>query len=77
MSDFEEIFGKTADKMTEGEFKMAVLGTLHEISERLDNINGKVKCIPRHDKMIWAGTTIIPFIVGWLIYISKQMFGIK
>ncbi len=49
MPDFEEIFGKAADEMTEGEFKIAVLGILHDICSQLKEINGRTKCVPRHE----------------------------
>jgi len=59
MPNFEEIYGKPADEMTEGEFKMATLGILNSIVEqqtrfekaivkRLDITNGKVKCVDTH-----------------------------
>lgn len=77
MSDFEIIFGKPASEMDEGEFKMAVQSSFHALFERLDNINGKTACIPRHDKLIWVGTGITPFLLAWLIYLTKKLFGVS
>ena len=73
---WEEKFGKPANEMDEGERWVAISSVLYGIEQRLDEMNGKVKLISRHDKMIWAGTGIIPILFGWLCYISKRLFGI-
>ncbi len=55
MPDFESIYGKDPATMDEGEYKIAVFGYLHALNEsmeginkRLDETNGKVRCIPQH-----------------------------
>lgn len=47
--DFEKEYGKPAGKMSAAEFRMATLNQLHDINEHLDDLNGKTKCIPRHE----------------------------
>lgn len=70
MPDFEEIYGKKADEMTEGEYRIAVIGLLDGICKRLDITNGKVKCIETHRvyfKLLggFIGGIIFPLLV-WL-----------
>jgi len=79
MPDFSEIYGKPADEMTEGEFKIAVIGFLHGIDEHLKELNGRTKCIPRHEwyfKIIGiiSGTGLTAFI-GWLVYNLLRYIG--
>ncbi len=71
MPNFEDIYGKTAGKMDEGEFKIAVLGLLDLIIKRLDVTNGKVKCVQDHKVYFRViatvmGCVIFPVLV-WLI----------
>jgi hypothetical protein len=71
MPDFEDIYGKPADKMTEGEFRIAAIGLLDGICKRLDITNGKVKCVDAHKvyfRLIggFTGGIVIPILV-WLI----------
>jgi len=71
MPDFEEIYGKPVDEMTDGEFKVAVLGFLHGIDKRLIELNGKTKCIPRHQTyfkiMGIVSSVVFAGVIGYLI----------
>ncbi len=69
--DFEEMFGKPADEMTEGERWVAVFSILHAICEQIKEINGRTKCVPRHEWffrgiLIVMGTGLIALLTNYI-----------
>ena len=75
MPDFEEIYGKPLGDMDAGEKEIALFSYLERIDNHLEHLNGKTKSIPRMEKLTWAGTVIIPFVIAWLSYLTKTMWG--
>ena len=75
MPDFEEIYGKPLGDMDSGEKEIALFSYLERIDNHLERLNGKTKSIPRMEKLTWAGTVIIPFVIAWLSYLTKTMWG--
>ena len=56
MADFEDTYEMNPHDMNAKQFKIAVIGKLNGINERLDTLNGKVACVERHKtyfKAIW------------------------
>jgi len=75
--DFEDVYGKSFEKMTRNERDSAVMSQLYYLRRDLKLLNGKTKSIPWLEKMGWAGAVTIPAIIGWLIYLTKCFFGMK
>jgi len=91
MPNFEEIYGMTWKQMDEDQRMMAVLGTFHDvtqelkaINERLDDQNGKVKCIPGIIKVldkhqiyfILVGIVVLTIIIPLAVAFLKAKLGL-
>ena len=75
--DFKEAYGKEFDEMSQNEKDMAVMSQLYYMRKGMDSLNGKIKPIPRLEKMVWAGTVTIPGLIAWLIWLTKAFFGVR
>ena len=68
--DWEKKYGKNPSEMAEGEFKMAVLSQLYELSEDFQCIKVRVQPIARHEMMFkilcWGALPFFSFL-GWLV----------
>jgi len=72
---FEDRFGKKFADMDPGEKELVVFSSLERIEDQLEILNGKTKVIGRLEKLVYAGTLIVPAIIAWLSYVSKTLFG--
>jgi len=82
MPHFEETYGFAPEQMTERERFIALYGALHDLKldhkqaidgiyKRLDETNGKVRCIPQmklYWKVLFALTPIITGVIGWMLF---------
>jgi len=82
MPHFEETYGFAPEQMTERERFIALYGALHDLKidhkqaidgiyKRLDETNGKVRCIPQmklYRKVLFALTPIITVVIGWMLF---------
>ena len=70
--NFEQRFGKPADKMDEGEWRMALVSLLSELCI-------KVKPVPKMEKMFYVIVYIAPFLLGglgwWFIQWLEHLAG--
>ena len=76
MVDLKLIYGKEPEDMTEGEFKMVVLSTMHGMNCRLDKINGKVKDIPWMKWTLRVLWVIAPALITWLVWLTRCSVGV-
>ena len=68
MPNFRDIYGK--------DFKeLVIVSSLERIETHLERLNGKTKRIDRIDKLTWAGTIIMPLLIGWLSWLTKSLLG--
>lgn len=72
--EYKETYEKAPGKMTSEEFKIATVGLLNSIVERLDTMNGDVKQVRTHKVYFrvigWvSGMVLLPVLV-WLIISS-------
>jgi hypothetical protein len=80
---FEEKFGKSPDRMDEGEWKQAQFSLFSEIFDRLDITNGSVKQTYKNTSKInlmWVIGGIYGTIIGgsliWLVFSYLKHSGI-
>lgn len=70
---WEDEFGKSPDEMNEEEYRMAVLSTLYQMKKDFRELDKRTQCIPRHDRLIWAGCVLVPTLFGLFAWLAERL----
>ena len=87
-NNWEDEFGTPPREMNEDEYRMAVLSTLFQLKKDVKNqqvkseekftilqeeIERRTQCIPRMDKLIWAGCVLVPTLFGLFAWLAERL----
>jgi len=75
MPRFQDIYGKKFTDMDSGEKELVIVSSLERIETHLEHLNGKTQHIDRIDKLTWAGTIVMPLLIGWIAWLTKSLLG--
>lgn len=64
--DWEGLTGKAMEDITVDDKLTIIIGTLITIEKR-------TQCIPRHDKLIWAGCVLVPTLFGLFAWLAERL----